>query len=174
MSKTSWGMVTNKMMASMKPVVEGKIVWALGSGPDDKEAKMLYSLGAGDVTLIDKLRPVPSRRVIYFRDFYDRISAGHEVFADVAFIKWPVNTASGADGLSRIAALCSKIIYIGKNDGCTACGDPNLWYLLRRRKLETVVEHEANDMLIYGEYCAPRNPETREEAMTFTGDTGAM
>lgn len=174
MSGFSYGQITNKMMSTLKPIVTGRTVWALGSGRDDKEARMLLALGARGVTSIDKLKEDPMGRRIYFADFEKLLLTGSVDIADVAFIKWPITTLLGADGLARLAARCNKIVYIGKNDGFTACGDPSLWYLLRRRKLETVVEHEANDMLIYGEYCDPRNPETREEAMAFASETGDM
>lgn len=175
-----FGAIEPKQLEVLCGLVAGKSVWDLGCGPDLAEARLLTSLGAREVYAVDKhgrnnsMVPRFSRLVdgtsgvivdcqAYFDEFSSFLErAGLSEGPDVAFIKWP--TVNGGFGLTQLVSRAPKVVYIGLNDGLTACGSRSLWEHFKARKLETVVEGAGGSLLVYGAPCAPAlEPRCKEE-----------
>ncbi len=182
----SYGELTPKMRKVLRAHAKGKVVYALGSGSGEEEGTLLARAGASFVCLVDKAgRGVegectprtwtssPTRQcrgercTLYFSEFLDRVTMGQVLQPDVAFVKWPPTT--NLLGFVALLSFAPVVIYIGRNDGVTACGTPLMWTHLRQRELLDVAESGCNDMLVYGG-PAPwaERPRCREEANTFS------
>lgn len=174
-----FGLLEPAQISCVKDLVRGKTVWALGSGPDTQEAWQLVSFGASKVYAVDKARKKgigPSFEKLhtgalgeiwdcgaYFTDFGKWAKALPD--PDVVFLKWPrENNQAGQVALMSRAPV---VVYIGRNDGVTACGGPDVWSHLRGRELSQVLEGTHNDLLVYGAGGEPSPspaPRCREEA----------
>jgi len=55
------------------------------------------------------------------------------------------------------------VVYVGRNDGITACGGVDMWSHLQGRALIQIVEGVHNDMLVYGGDVIKTSPRCREE-----------
>jgi hypothetical protein len=89
---------------------------------------------------------------------------------DVAFLKWPSNVVSV--GLPFLLSRAPIVVYIGLNDGRTACGDLWVWEHLHKRPLLCAIRGEKNDMLVYGPpvEVKPGPPRCREELNSPWGE----
>ncbi len=182
----SYGELTPKMRKVLRAHAKGKVVYALGSGSGEEEGTLLARAGASFVCLVDKAgRGVEGectprmwtalltqqcrgeRCTLYFHEFLDRVTMGQVLQPDVVFVKWPQTTH--LPGFVELLSLAPVVIYIGRNDGITACGPPQMWMHFRKRELLDVVRGGRNDMLVYGG-PAPwaERPRCREEANTFS------
>jgi hypothetical protein len=169
--------MTDEQMLRLGQVVSGKSVWALGSGPNLKEAEMLVSHGASSVHAIDKhhrsnsfapeIKSGSSLGVrvydcrAYYAEFLELI--GPEATVDVAFVKWP--SATPQPGIAQLIARAETVVYVGKNGDGTICGSMELWLALRLRSLVDVIPGRMNDMIVYTEKLQRRvdYPRCREE-----------
>jgi len=178
-----FGRIEPAQIERIKALVEGKVVWALGSWYDPQEAWQLVSFGTREVYAVDKARktaiePVVFKRLhtgtigeiwdcgAYFTDFGKWAKDTGLPDPDVVFMKWPRESRQA--GLVALVARAPIVIYVGRNDGVTACGGPDLWEHLRSRRLLEAVEGAHNDLLVYGGEC-PRStePRCREEEHAF-------
>ena len=182
----SYGEVTPEMRKVLRAHAKSKVVYALGSGSGEEEGTLLARAGASFVCLVDKAgRGVegectprtwtssPTRQcrgercTLYFSEFLDRLRTWQVLPPDVALAKWPQTTH--LPGFVELLSLAPVAIYIGRNDGITACGPPLMWTHLRQRELLDVVQGERNDMLVYGGVTVwAERPRCREEANTFS------
>lgn len=144
--------------------VKGKHVYDLGAGLLGY-AKRIAELGAGSVTAVDQIYK-DRRENVYnycrtwakcappgvqldsssFREFY----LGRRADLDVAFISWPDNAYGKTMGLELIAQKAKTVIYLGKNLDGTACGSPQLWNMLTRRKVLCFLPAVRNSLIVYG------------------------
>lgn len=157
-----FGEISEGMRVRLKEILQGKEIWALGAGPDLHEAWVLLSLGAKRVWSVDK-----SQRFLgsstnkvqtgsgyeildfrgYFEEFFD-LKRGEDNTQVITFLKWPQTNFT--PGLIDLLGLSQTVVYVGKNDGATACGSPQLWGYLSRRELQEEIQSCKNDMLVYG------------------------
>lgn len=144
----------------VRPFVEGRIVWALGSGTDEAEAEHLERCGAAGVILVDKhdrrlgpavYRVSSGQRTLVWAYFHelDAIPELEGIPRDVALVKWPRESDPGGH-LSRLLQSFPCVIYIGKNDGWTACGSPQFWRDMQRRLILAAQEYRTNDLIVFG------------------------
>lgn len=176
-----FGLLETAQVERIKALVEGKVVWALGSGYDTQEAWQLVSFGAAKVYAVDKARKTafePSFKRLhtgdlgeiwdcgaYFTDFGKWAKDTDLPDPDVVFMKWP--RENNQAGLVALMFRAPVVIYVGRNDGVTACGGPDVWEHLRSRELSQVLEGTRNDLLVYGAGGEPSPspaPRCREEA----------
>jgi hypothetical protein len=181
-----YGFLEGAQAERVATLIAGRTVWALGSGSDMQEAHRLASLGAATVYAVDKahrerlLVPTFERARVdraavydcraYFVEFETHVQVTGLPNPDVAFLKWP--TAQRHPGLLQLLKRAGTVIYVGRNDGITACGGTLMWEHLRTRTLLEVVEGPRNDMLVYGgggEYTTI--PRCREEHYALRTDT---
>lgn len=159
----TYGRWTQELADAARPFIVERTVWALGCGGDFHEAILLQSLQAKHVVLVDKLfrkgrgpHVDKGHSVTVVGAYFDEVSSldlGNAPDKEVAFVKWPVSTTWGPDTLPPFLSGFKYIVYVGINDGYTACGTPDLWRFLF--DLEKVFELKtgADDMMIW------RNPD---------------
>jgi hypothetical protein len=136
-------------------------------------------MGATTVHAVDKasrhitptFTPVDPPGIVDCRAYFHEFEAHHTGTTppDVAVVKWPQTNRQ--DGLTRLIARAHTVVYIGRNDGATACGPPDMWRHLRTRTLVDVVEGHRNDMLVYGPTHptgTTHPPRCREERHAYT------
>jgi len=174
-----FGRIEPAQAERLRPIIAGRTVWTLGSGPDLHEAWQLISMGATTVHAVDKasrhitptFTPVDPPGIVDCRAYFHEFEAHHTGTTppDVAVVKWPQTNRQ--DGLTRLIARAHTVVYIGRNDGATACGPPDMWRHLRTRTLVDVVEGHRNDMLVYGPphpTGTTHPPRCREERHAYT------
>jgi hypothetical protein len=151
-----FGSVTGPMFQALREFVQGKRVWALYSGGGLAEAHMLIQAGAAHVCAVDKLEhpanpkylPSHEGKIVdcrayvfeFLRDYAERAPA------EVVFMKWPDVSLRTVGELDT----APHVIYIGRNDGMTACGSRSLWQDLSYRPVVSVIGGSRNDMVVYG------------------------
>lgn len=170
-----YGFISKEMTTELEGLVKGKRVWSLGCGTGGTEPQLLKRLGATAVYAVDKARrnhtlypnSVTECGVItwcdmYYIEFIDKFTAT----ADVALIKWP--DTGPLVGLVPLLDKCNVVVYIGTNEGFTACGNQALWRYLASREFVSEVRGQRNDMIVYGKpiegAVAPR---CREEELAW-------
>ena len=140
--------------------VRGQVVYDFGASDLYMSCELLR-LGASKVIAIDK-EPVRFRGIPKGIDF--RQCVFRDVLDDpigIAFLSWPPNYDTG---LMPILRRSRVIVYLGKNTDGTACGTPEMFYYLLKRKVEYVPDRK-NDLICYTEYLKrPRKPLPEEEA----------
>ncbi len=175
-----FGLLEPQQIERIKAIVVGKNVWALGSGPDTQEAWSLLEFGADRVYAVDKAQRSSMReprfsklytggnnwRICdcqsYFTEFVKYAKDENLDEPDVVFVKWPQTNHQA--GLVQLIARATVVVYIGVNDGATACGPKDMWSHFRARSLLEVVQGKHNDMMVYGDPCEPAaEPRCREE-----------
>jgi hypothetical protein len=165
-----FGQLEPAQIAVLEDLVRGKTVWALGSGSDLQEAWQLVGLRASTVYAVDKARRTfgPEFRQVrpslwdcgaYFPEF--SAWARDLPDPDLVFLKWPRESPQA--GLIGLLARAPMVIYVGRNDGITACGGVDMWSHLQVRDLLQVVEGVRNDLLVYGGDVIKTSPRCREE-----------
>lgn len=172
-----WGRWYAEFDGPCRAVVQGRTVWALGSGTDGREYRLLHRLGAACVMEVDKeLRRFPDE--IGHR----KLEAAYRIFggtwtelmgtdwstlpaADVALVKWPANSHiwRGEKGVHDVLHRIPCFIYVGRNGAGTACAPRQFWDFCLGRELLHEVWGDQNDLLIYGKRCPERQPSCREE-----------
>ena len=171
-----YGFISKEMTTALEGLVKGKRVWNLGCGNGGAEPQLLKRLGATVIHAVDKanrnhiLTPTfGTSGVITWCDmYYTEFSAfiGPSSAADVAVIKWP--DTGPLTGLVGLLDKCEVVVYIGTNDGFTACGNPSLWRYLATREFITAVENRHNDMIVYGKPVETATaPRCREEELAW-------
>ena len=159
-----YGCIPFDWHAELRAYTAGETVWALGTGPTLEEALLVRDrwealhVHAVDKELTTRQCAQITTHTIYFKDATFEIDG-------VALVKWPVTHKTGIEQLLQVART---IIYIGKNDGITACGSKGLWELLRTRRVLLERHHTKNDLIVFGaELGLERRPLTREEAVAI-------
>ena len=67
---------------------------------------------------------------------------------DVAVVSWPQNSRLWSIDTLLEQAEC--IVYLGMNDGVTACGDSYFWHYLLTREYLQDLRREKQHMIVYG------------------------
>lgn len=154
-----YGKLNQKQINCIVPVITNRTVHDLGAG-DCVLSQNLLMLGAKEVIAIEKEdginKPNVSgliHRKMYFHEMNEDI--------DVAFLSWPANYDTRVVQVLRRA---NTIIYLGINDGMTACGTPKLFQYFLTRKVIAYIPGEGmlrstrdigactpqNTMIVYG------------------------
>jgi hypothetical protein len=161
-----YGLLTPSMKALLAPYVAGKVVWDLGAG-DLTYAGLLADLGARKVIAVEKDRDMPDSdhlRVMVLRAYFHEIEVPEQI--EVAFLGWPANYNMA--GLLGLLAVSKIVVYLGSNVGGSACGPTTLFRPLGQREPLAHEAHRRNSLIIYGE--APRtSPLLPEEYASLTG-----
>ena len=150
--------------AVVQEYVKGKVVWDLGAGRLTL-AEKLVALGASRVFAVEKeegLLSPPWSHVTALWCCIDQ--APFPQPDDVVFLSWPLNHVLG--GLVERLEQAGTIIYLGMNDGVSACGGPDFWTHVVGRELlveRTTFRHERqefrHDLVVYGKILdEPRAP----------------
>jgi hypothetical protein len=168
------------------PVVrEAPEVWDLGSGGGEM-TRTLLSWGARRVVSVEKeatmvtyirrrahhARWGPDRFLLLGMTFEELASERNRNPAPadgaVALVSWPVNRLS--HGLNiLLGSWPGPVLYVGQNDGFTACGHPRLFEILRTRPILGQAELRATQQsLLYGR--APGSGFYREELHPWEAD----
>ncbi len=159
----SYGLLSVKMLETIRPLVAGKTVVDLGAGSCDK-AVILKGLGAA-VIAIDKsfMRPIEGieQHCGYFVEFADLDDRTLPEEIDVAFVSWPQNYR--LNGLVRILERAGTVIYLGSNTDGNACGHRDLFLHMLTRKLEAYVPDRKNSLVVVGEALGRMRKPTFEE-----------
>lgn len=149
--------------------VTDRIVEDLGSG-DGSLSVLAMDLGARSVLSIDgedPIDPVYRHGVIPVRATFEAWTRAMLVTRSehhVALVSWP--QTCGDFSLNLLLRLFSKVIYLGRNDGGTACGSWLFWEHLMER--EVLVHHSAaNALTVYGaQNKVPRHFTSEERQVT--------
>lgn len=152
----SFGHLTHEMRRVIRRYVEGRTVVDLGAGDlelarelldwNPKRLLAVDSRGFQNIYFLGK--PATERpkglelRTCRFADFTDDV--------DVAFVSWP-DSLEG-NGLVDIARRAKLVIYLGKNTNGVCCGAPSLFEHLLKREVLAHVPHEANELVVYGNF----------------------
>lgn len=151
-----YGSLSGPMFQAIAKVVRDQRVWALYSGGGLTEARMLIRAGAAHVCAVDKqfsslapqYLPFDGGRIIDCRALVSQFLRDYAKQAppDVVFMKWPDVSLRMSGELDT----APTVIYMGRNNGLTACGPQALWRALSYRPVQTVVEGPRNDLVVYG------------------------
>ena len=164
-----YGEITTEMEAVLRPLVKGKVVYDLGAG-DLHHARHLLQLGArrivaidkGDFVAIDKeYQPPSTPRIETISGYFDAVPIPPGGI-EVAFVCWPCNRYN--PGLVTWLEAAEYVIYIGSNFDGTACGSPDLFEHLLRRRLTGYVPHRRNSLVAVAERLPEPRETTPEEA----------
>lgn len=132
----------------------------------------VHDLGAGNLWLAGALARLGAREVVAvdmhvdfteeppgvtftcssFRRFKDPVS--------IALVSWPPQY--GTQGLEKILAHATKVIYLGVNDEHTVCGSKDFFEAMRKREILHLVECPNNDLIVYGPRRVRRDPSAHE------------
>jgi len=170
-----FGKINKEMINEIGSRVQGAVVWALGTGADDSEARMLSDLGAKKIYAVDKGMSHRGPRLIHpqfhwnvrirtweCNSYFDEFEGWIKEEPEVIFVKWPDTNSR----VSRLLRRSPSLIYIGRNDKITACGSGEFWIHLFRREIDVVIEGSENDLIVYGEISkegTAQFPRCREE-----------
>lgn len=144
-----FGHLSDEMVATLAPIVKGKVCWDLGCGFGGR-AVLLRNLGAAHVVALDKedIHVKRLRRHVrietiqcLFRD-----APVPDAGIDLAFLSWPMNTR--LVGLPSLLSKARIVVYLGSNEGGSSCGDAPLFEHLLRRRLHLSIHDRANSLLI--------------------------
>lgn len=127
--------------------VEQSTVYDLGAG--DTSLSRYMSLFARHVHAVDKDLRKPDKvppNVTCYPTTFQKFKAPKAI--DCAVISWPPNYT--CLGLLDLVKMASRVVYIGRNTGATACGTPELFLHLTRRMLAVEVRDEHNCLHCYG------------------------
>lgn len=169
-----FGEITDEMRTYLSQFLRAKRVWALGSGPGQTEYNLLLDLGASFVVTVDKVRqkfkPIVKQRqqgiacCMTFTEFVQIAASSEWSKPDVVWVKWPDTTSN----IHIAIPPNTDVVYIGKNDGITACGGAKFWQLLRSKKPIHQTLGMRNDLIVYSGRTSPtREPIGREEVIAF-------
>ena len=168
--QSGYGRLSPEMAAVLVEHIQGRIVWALGSGPTLAEPRLLVQAGAKRVYAVDKVRRglhpayIQHDRIVECRAYADEFIRSNPEVPDVVFLKWPDTAALWAP----VFADAPIVIYIGCNRRSTACGHPSIWRALSTRPILHVVEDVQNDLVVYGA------PNARTQASSCREEQEAM
>lgn len=145
-----YGDLTPERLAMIKPYLAGRNVFDLGCGVTAPHAPLLHPL-CKHLTCVDPKgqhahRHTPPSVPSGVKRMFQYFDTMRSLCEDsVAFLSWP--NASGTRGLSMLVGQCETIIFLGRSDGVTLCGDRNLWRLFMQK--EVVFAHKgARDHLV--------------------------
>lgn len=150
------------MIDTLKPLLDGRVVWDLGCGSGDK-ITTLVACGAAEIVAIDK-EPEPKEfkklrkhlqgigrchTITYRQELFQEMQIPAKGL-DVAFLSWPTNTRLPI-ALIDLLEHAKMVVYLGKNDGySTSCGSKALFEHLIGRELLGHVEAARNDLIVVG------------------------
>lgn len=163
----SFGRLTPEQEVAVKPYVEGKKVFDLGSGRLAL-SKLVKNMGAQKVIAIDRdlemkeETPGIEKFNLNFYEYLELKPEAQPLATDVAFVSWPNNRVM--QELLTLARACDTIIYLGKNTDGSSCAWPGFFNHMLSRKLLVHIPDMRNTLLIYGkaEKAFYRDP-VREE-----------
>lgn len=144
----TFGTLCRTRLKILQPFLKGECVWDLGCGYTRGHTNLLLKVGVSELHLLDKtpIKGHSDSRVNLHpgTQFVDMKPLEEK---DVAFLSWPCPNCSF--GLSEAVKEAKTVIYIGRNDDYTVCGDEDLWSTMVRR--EPVVTHEGQRdvMIVY-------------------------
>jgi hypothetical protein len=173
-----YGEFRSEWIALISPFVVGQHVCVLGCGGrfsrsylerTDHEIGLLLSMGARKVTAIEKdFDGVIRRDDLSFGAYAisDQIDLIQALYVQAAlpqgvstiFTKWPANYRLRWGHLLMPA---KTIIYVGLNDGITACGDREFWLQMQHREVKLDVRGIRSNLTVYGNVTG--NPGVRPE-----------
>lgn len=153
------------------PYLLDKTVWDLGCGSGALCAPDIRKTGAAFIVLLDKetirLRKACGPHSIRSNVYFEDMSAIHP--SEVPFISYPQNV--NVRGLGAMTRQCDTVVYIGCNDGMTACGDRELWSHLLPMQPVAIHEGLVDTMIVYKRIERTRQFHTEEigavEAVTW-------
>jgi hypothetical protein len=162
-----YGTLTDQQASLVEGLVRGQVVYDLGAGDLYLTCELLR-LGATKVIAIEKedlhFNGVPDEieyRKMLFRDVQDDP-------IEVAFVSWPSNYDNGLLPLLRRSQV---VIYLGKNTDGTACGTPELFRYLLKRKAEGL-PHRKNTLICYTDFLQESRVPLPEETAAITASLG--
>ena len=157
-----YGKLTEDQWWLMARHVKDQTVYDLGAG-DGYYSMLALAQGAEMVVAVDK-SPVPQRhyKLLHERCYFSDLRAPYPGVDEVALVFWPVNYPT--PGLVDLISGAGRVLYLGRNDGLTACGSKELHDHLLGRELLAYREDKRNDLLLYGgAQEGPHSARCREE-----------
>lgn len=165
--------------AVIKQTVSGRNLVELGGGSGVFASWMVNAGGSESVLVVEKDVSIwqPLSRTLnlgpkvtfywgYAQDFNKHPILGRKQW-DVAVLSWPPNSRAFDLEAVKVMSRCATVIFVGLNDGTTACGTEVLWnYLVTRERLHFVPGRQ-NDLLIYG-----LNPRSADQTTVPTEQFG--
>lgn len=151
----------------VRSLVQGRIVYDLGAG-DLGLSHQLVHLGAAQVVAVDaKPMPTPHTPQVTllqksFRECLQDPQCPTSI--DVAFLSWPINHPTIANGLLHVLRRSRIVLYLGKTTDGTMCGDSDLFRFLCCRELLSYIPRIQNTLIVYGEFGKPHSPRHEEQA----------
>lgn len=160
----SYGHLTLKMRALIKPLIKGRKVHDLAAGDMELSRLLIRLGGVAQVTAIEKESHhrcwYPPRRLQIVKAYIHEVPIPHDI--DVVFLSWPPNYPMR--GLMPWLQCAQTIIYLGMNLDGAACGFPEMFQHFSYRELVGYVEHDKNNLLILqGNRTTPREPTLEEQ-----------
>jgi len=161
-----YGVLNQAQAQLVEHFVRGQVVHDFGAANLYVSCELLR-LGASKVIAIDKdpvrFMSIPEGiefRQVLFRDVQDDP-------IDVAFISWPPNHDTG---LVPILKRSRVVIYLGKNTDGTACGTPEMFQYLLKRKAEYLPDRR-NTLICYTDFLTVSRKPFPEEMASITSYT---
>jgi hypothetical protein len=158
-----YGALNQAQAQVVERFVRGQVVYDFGAANLYVSCELLR-LGASKVIAIDKepvrFRGIPKGiefRQVLFRDVLDDP-------IDIAFVSWPPNYDTGLIPILRRARI---ILYLGKNTDGTACGTPDMFQYLLKRKAEYIPDRH-NTLICYTDFLRVAREPLPEERASIT------
>lgn len=137
--------LTEDMAAAIGMVVEDEEVWDLGAGHDPLSLNFLSIIRRLNLVEKENYFLKESKKVKVYNKYF--IDLDIETLGGVAILSWPSNNR--LQGLVPLLRRFHTIVYLGKNNKYSVCGNFNLYTYLISREPLFYVPHPQNDLIIY-------------------------
>lgn len=156
--EAGYGKLTAEQARVLGTVVQDRVVVDIGAG-DGVLARQLVTLGAKKVYAIEKeprfYSPSPNVQLLmrYLVDvpLQDIVESHGE--RPVVFLSWPVTHRIPGLLPWLDPANAHTVVYLGCNDGATACGSREFWEAMRRWAYPERAADRYNHLLVYRHKC---------------------
>lgn len=154
--------LTAAQIRIVKQFTTRRVVYDLGAGDLTLSARLLELKAAGVIAVDEKAPAVRDldSKIRFIKSSYNKFTKAPRT----AFVSWPPGV--GAEGLVDIVGRARTVLYLGHNFDGNICGTQELWAHLRTRK---VIAHEPackNTLIVYGAVGREREPLPEEDAAT--------
>ncbi len=162
-TRPDYGLLTDEMIATIRPLVQGKTVVDLGAGTCTK-SRLLKEWGASVVIAVDSTEMPPVEGIEQQCCRFHEAELPAEI--DVGFVAWPQNYE--VPGLIEILERCRVVIYLGSNYDGMINGWPGLFEHMLGRALLHDFHIKENSLVIIGEPLSARREPTIGEQSAHT------
>lgn len=165
----SYGRLSDVQAETLRPHVEGKIVWDLGAGSGALSLALL-ELGVSRVVAVEKNTERPpwaeDSRILWIKSRFEELPKTFLPQKQVALVSWPENVANF--GLVKLLEQFPRVAYLGSNTTGNACGWPGFFRRLADRGVLAYAPERKNALIVYGERTGEVRQLVGEEWVAMT------